>query len=439
VRQARAAVAAVDPALRLKKYLAAVRTGGAIVAPIVTKAGSAVFVIPGGATNIGADDIVWIDSFAHKDLARILNGEPGVSQSSGWLRAYAQSNQELRNWSRVISRTGAVVWDEFFAPIHARLTKLGLSVGAPLTLLPTAGLSVLPLHACWREENGVTKYLAEDYTISYCPSAMVMASSSQKLMRRQLDHSETSKSLLVVANPTGDLAFATLEGQAVAARGEPSKTHLLAGAEASWSEVARRFEGCDYIHFACHGKYDPIYPMRSFLTLAPPPELPGVSGLLRLHELMVTWDNATRLVTLSACETGVADIAYAPSEFTGLSSGWLRTGAIAVISSLWPVDDLCTMLLMERLYQGLFPSASGPDSTVAMRPDAALRAAQLWLKKLTCAEVDERLAVLQHQHGLTAELRDMIDSRREDFASGPGSSKPFSQPFWWAGFLCSGV
>ena len=439
VREARAATAAVDPALRLKEYLSAIRTDGAIVAPIVTKAGSVVFVIPGGATNIGADDIVWIDKFADKNLARILNGEPGVSQSSGWLEAYAQSNKAKRNWSRVISSTGSVVWDEFFAPIHARLTKLGLPAGAPLTLLPAAGLSILPLHACWREENGFTKYLAEDYTVSYCPSAMVLASSSLKLMRRQLDHTGASKSLLVVANPTGDLAFATLEGQAIAARGEPSRTHLLAGAEASWSEVGRRFEGCDYIHFACHGRYDPMYPMRSFLTLAPPPERPGVSGFLRLHELMVTWDNPTRLVTLSACETGVADIAYAPSEFTGLASGWLRTGAIAVISSLWSVDDLCTMLLMERLYQGLFPPANGPDATAETRPDTALRAAQLWLRKLTCAEVDERLAVLQQRPGLTAELRDMIDFRREEFGSRPGSSKPFSQPYWWAGFLCSGV
>ena len=224
----------------------------------------------------------------------------------------------------------------------------------------------------------------------------------------------------------------------MAALGDSAQTLLLSGAKASWSEVGRRFEGRDYVHFACHGRYDPIYPMRSFLALAPPAERPGVSGFLRLNELMVTWDNATRLVTLSACETGVADIAHAPSEFTGLSSGWLRTGAIAVISSLWPVDDLCTMLLMERLYQGLFPSADDP-ARVEMQPDTALRAAQLWLKRLTCEKVDERLADLQRKKDLTAELRLTIDDRREEFGSRPGSSKPFSQPYWWAGFLCSGV
>lgn len=438
VREARAAAAAVDPALRLKQYLAAIRADGTIVAPIVTKAGSAAFVIPAGANTIGQHHIVWIDNFADKDLALILDGEPKVAQSSGWLAAYSQSNEAKRNWSRVISSTGGVIWDELFAPIHARLSSLGLPAGAPVTLLPAAGLSILPLHACWRTDNGVTKYLAEDYCISYCPSAMVLASSSQKLIHRQAG-TESVRSLLVVANPTGDLAFATLEGQAIAALGEPSQTQLLSGAEASWSEVGRRFAGSDYIHFACHGLYDPRYPMRSFLALAPPAERPGVSGFLRLHELMVTWDNASRLVTLSACETGVSDIAFAPSEFTGLSAGWLRTGAIGVISSLWLVDDLCTMLLMERLYQGLFPPAEGVASVVEPRPDTALRAAQVWLKELTCAEVDERLAALQQRPGVTTELHDMIDLRREEFSSQPTSSKPFNQPYWWAGFICSGA
>lgn len=439
VREARAAIAAVDPALRLKEYLAAIRTDGAIVVPIITKVGSAAFVIPGGATHIGADDIVWIDNFTDKVLARILNGEPGVSQSPGWLEAYAQSNKAKRNWNRVISITGGVLWDEFFASIHARLTKLGLLAGAPLTLLPAAGLSILPLHASWRKENDVTRYLAEDYTITYCPSAMVLTNSREKLLRLQRDHSGAKKSLLVVANPTGDLAFATLEGEAIAVLGETSQTQLLCGSKASWSEVGRQFKGRDYIHFACHGRYDLRYPIRSFLALAPPPEQPGVSGFLRLRELMVTWDNATRLVTLSACETGVTDIAYAPSEFTGLSSGWLRTGAIAVISSLWLVDDLCTMLLMERLYQSLFLSHNDPAGTVEPSPATALRTAQLWLKELSCAEVDKRLAALQQQPGLAPEIRDMIDFRREEFRSEPDSSKPFSQPYWWAGFLCSGV
>lgn len=438
VREIRAAAAAVDPALRLKQYLAAIRTDGAIVALIITKAGSAAFVIRAGADAIGPDDIVWIDGFSDKDLARILNGDPGVAQTPGWLRAYAQINNDVRSWSRAISSIGGIVWDELFAPIYARLSGLGLPTGAPVTLLPAAGLSLLPLHACWREEDGVTRYLAEEYTISYCPSAMALASSSEKLKRREGGEKAASKSLLVVANPTNDLPFATLEGEAVAALGDSAQTLLLSGAKASSSEVGRRFEGRDYVHFACHGRYDPIYPMRSFLALAPPAERPGVSGFLRLNELMVTWDNATRLVTLSACETGVADIAHAPSEFTGLSSGWLRTGAIAVISSLWPVDDLCTMLLMERLYQGLFPSADDP-ARVEMQPDTALRAAQLWLKRLTCEKVDERLADLQRKKDLTAELRRTIDDRREEFGSRPSSSKPFSQPYWWAGFLCSGV
>ncbi len=438
VQETRAGAAAIDTALRLKQYLEAIRVDSSIVAPIVTRAGSAAFVIRGGADAIGPDDIVWIDSFTDTDLAAILNGGPGAAQSAGWLPAYARSNKAKNNWSRVISSTGKVVWDKFFAPIHAHLTKLALPAGASLTLLPASGLSILPLHACWRPENGVTRYLVDDYTISYCPSAMTLASTREKLLRRQQGPPEASKSLLVVANPTEDLPFAALEGDAIAALGEPSQTQLLSGAKASWSEVGRQFKDKDYIHFACHGRFDIRYPMRSFLALAPPSERPGVSGFLRLQELMVTWDTATRLVTLSACESGVADLAHAPNEFIGLSSGWLRTGAMAVISSLWLVDDLCTMLLMEHLYEGLFRSNDRLPAAARTDPDAALRTAQLWLKELTCGEVSERLAALERQEDLTPELQAYISLRQQEFNRQAGLSKPFSEPYWWAGFLCSG-
>lgn len=62
---------------------------------------------------------------------------------------------------------------------------------------------------------------------------------------------------------------------------------------------------------------------------------------------------ACRLVTLSACETGITDIRQSPDEFLGLQAGLLQAGAPTVVSTLWPVDDLSTMLLMERFYQNL--------------------------------------------------------------------------------------
>ena len=350
------------------------------------------------------------------------------------------TNNDVRSWSRAISSIGGIVWDELFAPIYARLEWVGPTLtGAPVTLLPAAGLSLLPLHACWREEDGVTRYLAEEYTISYCPSAMALASSSEKLKRREGGEKAASKSLLVVANPTNDLPFATLEGEAVAAPGRfRADAAALRGqgfVERSWPPL-RGSRLCSF----CVSRQ-----IRSHISNALVPGFGSACGAARRFRFGAPQRTNGHMgqrdapsYAFSVRNGRVADIARAPSEFTGLSSGWLRTGAIAVISSLWSVDDLCTMLLMERLYQSLFPSADDP-ARVEMQPDTALRAAQLWLKRLTCEEVDERLADLQRKKDLTAELRLTIDDRREEFGSRPGSSKPFSQPYWWAGFLCSGV
>lgn len=443
VREARVAAASITPAVRLKAYLDAIRAGGAIVAPIVTKVGSAVLVIPSGAKGVGAEEIVWVDEFAESNLARILNGDSGGLDSGGrwmgWLPAYVQNITAQRAWIQTIARAGSMLWDGLFAPVYARLQKLGLAPEAPVTLMLSSGLSVLPLHACWRKQDGAVRFLAEDFTLSYCPSALVMASTNQRWLNRQRMHEEDSRSLLVLANPTEDLIFAALEGRAIAALGDAAKTLLLEGKAASWSAAGDKNKGRDYVHFACHGRYSPLYPMRSYLRLAPPPERPDMSGDLRLRELMVTWDNKARLVTLSGCETGITDVRQAPAEFTGLSSGWLRTGAMCVVSSLWLVDDLSTMLLMERMYEELFGRTDASPGHGPLRPDAALRAAQIWLKDLSVGALRKKLTELGQRSGLDPGQQALIELRRQDLDGELDTCKPFREPYWWAGFLCSGA
>jgi CHAT domain-containing protein len=89
-----------------------------------------------------------------------------------------------------------------------------------------------------------------------------------------------------------------------------------------------------------------------------------ISGKLDLKE--------ARLVTLSACETGVTDVSQSPDEYVGMPAGFLQAGAPAVVSSLWTVDDESTLLRMERFYHNHLERN--------MDLAAALRDAQLWLR-----------------------------------------------------------
>ncbi|MEW6229178.1 MAG: CHAT domain-containing protein [Bacillota bacterium] len=76
------------------------------------------------------------------------------------------------------------------------------------------------------------------------------------------------KTCLAIATQDGDAPLATRECQAVAALFGPGKAKLLLGEEATAAAVRAAAPGCDVIHFAGHGIFDPENPMHSHLRLS---------------------------------------------------------------------------------------------------------------------------------------------------------------------------
>jgi CHAT domain-containing protein len=60
----------------------------------------------------------------------------------------------------------------------------------------------------------------------------------------------------------------------------------------------------------------------------------------------------TKLVTLSACDTGVGEIKTGEGVY-GLRRAFVLAGAESVVMSLWPVSDYVTREMMSSYYQGL--------------------------------------------------------------------------------------
>lgn len=79
-----------------------------------------------------------------------------------------------------------------------------------------------------------------------------------------------------------------------------------------------------------------------------------------------------RLVVLSACETGLGESTHGEGAFS-LQRAFHVAGAQTVVSSLWPVPDRATALLMARFYRNLWQDK--------MPRLAALREAQRWLRQ----------------------------------------------------------
>lgn len=91
------------------------------------------------------------------------------------------------------------------------------------------------------------------------------------------------------------------------------------------------------------------------------------TAVLTARDIAAVDLNGTQLVVLSACDTGVGEIADSEGVY-GLRRAIVVAGAETQVVSLWKVDDKVTSHLMERYYEGL---SRGVGRSAALR-DAQL-------------------------------------------------------------------
>jgi CHAT domain-containing protein/tetratricopeptide (TPR) repeat protein len=126
------------------------------------------------------------------------------------------------------------------------------------------------------------------------------------------------------------------------------------------------------VHFATHGLVNSKHPELSGLvfSLVDRNGKPR-NGFLTASEIFNLKLRAG-LVVLSACQTALGKEVRGEG-LMGLTRGFMYAGAPRVVASLWRVPDRGTAELMKRFYEGMLVKA--------MPPAAALRAAQLALRK----------------------------------------------------------
>jgi len=140
------------------------------------------------------------------------------------------------------------------------------------------------------------------------------------------------------------------------------KTELFLGAEATESQI-KNLESPFVLHIATHGFFIPTQkndPTESLLQTGL--VMAGVmnpyaknfenseDGLLTAYEVSGLELNNTKLVVLSACETGLGEIEAGEGVY-GLQRAFRVAGAKTIIMSLWKVDDNATQLLMRYFYE----------------------------------------------------------------------------------------
>ena len=168
------------------------------------------------------------------------------------------------------------------------------------------------------------------------------------------------------------------------------------------------------LHFACHGWFNASDPLASYLEIGP-------STTLSAREVLETWRIQAKLVTLSACQSGVSRVLRG-DEPMGLIRAFLYAGARAVLVAHWPVEDLPTFLLMRRFYETAVETQNFASGIVKTQDFASLhlRDAQLWLQQVTVGELREWVGDFGEESGVDGEKR------------------PFSHPRHWAAFTLFG-
>ncbi len=274
-----------------------------------------------------------------------------------------------------------------FAPVR----KL---VGASTRLLiaPDGQLSLVPFDALVDERG---RYATETYEISYLTSGRDLLRLAARGESRQpsavlanprfgeVRPGETRERLLVVEAKSQQTAstaellarayFPPLPGTAAEAIALPRllpDARVLTG-EAATKGAVTALSGPRVLHLATHGFFlagaatpegeDPL--LRSGLAFAGANRREGGDAILTSLEAagLDLW--GTKLVVLSACDTGVGEVRNGDGVY-GLRRALVLAGSETQVMSLWPVSDRGTRDLMIGYYRRL---AAGEGRGAALR------------------------------------------------------------------------
>ncbi|MEM7538116.1 MAG: CHAT domain-containing protein [Chloroflexota bacterium] len=203
-----------------------------------------------------------------------------------------------------------------------------------LIIVPHQTLHYLPFAALWNADE--ERYLLEEYTITYAPSASVL-----KFIQDKRNPNEGR--LLALGNPDGSLDAAEREVKAIASM---FNTTPLLGDDATESHVMAQAHEFDILHLAAHGKYDEVEPLSTQIQLTSDSTN---DGRLEVREIFDLNLSKTNLVVLSACDTSLANFTRG-DELVGLPRAFIYAGTPAVMTTLWPIDDIASATLMESFY-----------------------------------------------------------------------------------------
>jgi len=250
-----------------------------------------------------------------------------------------------------------------------------------LTIVPYGPLFMVPFAALQAADG---QYLVEKYTLNFLPAIAVLRA-TQEIASEVAAAPDT---LLAFGNPIteqnkflGKLPYAEKEVKKVATYFDPASTKMEVGDAATKSKFRELASKYSFIHLATHGLVDELHPMDSSVVLAPSN---GDDGLLSVKDILELPSLKSKLIVLSACQTGRGQITG--DGVIGLSRAFIIAGTPSILVSQWNVDDVMTEYQMGLLYDEMIKQ-SDKNKARSLR-NAQLKTIQFMEKGLTSRDAD---------------------------------------------------
>ncbi|MFE2610113.1 CHAT domain-containing protein [Streptomyces mirabilis] len=187
----------------------------------------------------------------------------------------------------ILSKAGRQLGDDIVGPVAERLRALRATA---VTLIPCGLLSAFPLHAAEYTygDVGERRFLLDEFTLTYAPSATVLAHALAASRERK----QAEISALVITDPDASLDSAAAEAEPLRTAADTVKNLPDATSRAVLDAGAT----ATHLHFSGHARTLADDPLRSHLQMGPGRRL----TLLDLLE-GTSWPHL-RLVVASACD-----------------------------------------------------------------------------------------------------------------------------------------
>jgi CHAT domain-containing protein len=396
-----------------------------------------------------------------QQVARVELGPAGPIEAAvaGWIAAIGRSAPD----GDFPASLRTLVWDKLAAHLPAEVSAVYLAPDQALARVPWAALPGARPGTVLLEDHALVTVPHGQFLLAQLTApAPLPGAAGGVLVVGGVGYGEAPVQPAAKANaddPTAtragggswpDLPGTAREAERVAALAAARRLAVttLTGAAAGPDAVRAALPTARVAHLATHGFFadprfrsvmqvDPkLFAMRGFervgvgmlsplvlsglvLAGANRPDTPG-RGLVTGEALVGLDLSGLELAVLSACETGLGDVAGGEGVF-GLQKAFHLAGCRAVVASLWKVDDDATAALMALFYRHLWADK--------LPPREGLRRAQLTLYRHP-----ELIGALATKRGA-----DFTETDLPAVAAPAPAAGPTARTSQWAAFVLSGA